>query len=57
MRNEVDDYMFQNGTIEPSKGQWSSPCVLVPKSDGIYCFCTDFRKVNSVTKTDSYLIP
>ena len=36
--------------------QWSSLCVLVPKSDGTYHFCTDFRKVNSV-KTDSYPIP
>ena len=34
-----------------------SPCVLVPKSDGTYHFCTDFRKVNSVTMTDSYPIP
>ena len=56
MRNEVE-YMLQNGIIEPSQSQWSSPCVLVPKSDGIYRFCTDFRKVNSVTKTDSYPIP
>ena len=56
MRNEVD-YMLQNGIIEPSKSQWSSPCVLMPKSDGTYRFCTDFRKVNSITKTDSYPIP
>ena len=56
MRNEVD-YMLQNGIIEPSKSQWSSPCVLMPKPDGTYHFCTDFRKVNSITKTDSYPIP
>ena len=56
MRSEVE-YMLQNGIIEPSQSQWSSPCVLVPKSNGTYCFCTDFRKVNSVTKTDSYPIP
>ena len=36
--------------------EWSSPCVLVPKSDGTYHFCTDFRKVNSVTKTNFYPI-
>ena len=56
MRNEVE-YMLQNGLIEPSQSQWSSPCVLVPKSGGTYRFCTDFRKVNSFTKTDSYPIP
>ena len=48
MRNEVD-YMLRNGIIELSKSQWSSPCVLVPKSDGTYHFCTDCRKVNSAT--------
>ena len=34
----------------------SSPCVLVPKSNGNYRFCMDYRKVNTVTKSDSYLI-
>ena len=29
----------------------------MPKKDGTYRFCTDFRKVNLVTKTDSYPIP
>ena len=42
-------------TIEPS--QSNSPCILVPKSNGIYRMCTDYRKVNSVTKTDSFPIP
>ena len=56
MRDEID-YMLQNGIIEPSQSQWSSPCVLVPKSDGTYRFCTDFRKINGVSKTDSHPIP
>ncbi|KAL5015557.1 hypothetical protein ScPMuIL_007359, partial [Solemya velum] len=46
-------YMLDNDIIEPSKSEWSSPCVLVPKPDKTYRFCTDFRKVNS----DSYPIP
>ena len=56
MRAEVK-YMLENDIIEHSKSNWSSPCVLVPKSDGSYRFCTDFRKVNAVTKTDSFPIP
>ena len=28
--------------------------MLVPKSDGSYVFCTDFKKVSAVTKSDSF---
>ncbi|KAK3092929.1 hypothetical protein FSP39_008989 [Pinctada imbricata] len=56
MRKEIQ-YMLENDIIEPSNSDWSSPCILVPKPDGTYRLCTDFRKVNSVTKTDSYPIP
>lgn len=51
------DYMLENDMIEPSSSPWSSPCLLVPKPDGSFRFCTDFRKVNSITKTDSYPLP
>ena len=56
MRKEVA-YMLENDLIEASSSEWSSPCVLVPKPDGTYRFCTDFRQVNKVTKSDSYPIP
>lgn len=36
---------------------WSSPCVLVDKPDVSVRFCTDYRKVNAITKTDSYSVP
>ena len=56
MQQEIA-YLLQNDLIEVSKSEWSSPCVLVPESDGTYRFCTDFRKVNRLTKSDSYPIP
>ena len=50
-------YMLDNDIIEPSNSPWSSPCHTVPKSDGSIRFVTDFRKVNEVSKTDSYPLP
>ena len=31
--------------------------VLLVFSDGTFRMCTDYRKVNSVTKTDSFPVP
>ena len=56
MQKEIN-YMLDHNIIEPSNSNWSSPCLLVPKKDGSHRFCTDYRKVNSVTKTDTFPIP
>ena len=55
LQDEVK-YSLENDSIEPSQSNYSSPCILVPKSNGTYRMCTDYRKVNSVTKTDSFPI-
>ena len=56
VRNEVEEMLKQN-VIRKSKSPWSSPVTLVKKKGGEWRFCIDFRKVNSVTKKDSYPIP
>ena len=56
LRDEIA-YMLEHDIIEPSDSEWSSPCILVPKPDGSFRFCTDYRKVNSVTRSDSFPIP
>ncbi|KAK3881589.1 hypothetical protein Pcinc_013971 [Petrolisthes cinctipes] len=56
MMSELAD-MESLGVIEPSQGDWCSPVTLVPKKDGSLRFCIDFRKVNTVTKKDSFPIP
>ena len=56
VREEVQ-FMLDNDIIEPSQSSWSSPIVTVPKPDGSQRFCFDYRKVNAVSKTDSFPIP
>lgn len=55
--NSEIDYMLKNNIAVPSASSWASPCVLVPKSDNTPRFCTDMRKANSVTKSDSFPLP
>ena len=56
LKEEVDE-MLEMGIIEPSKSEWCSPVVLVPKKDGTLRVCIDFRYLNSVSKFDSYPAP
>jgi len=49
--------MQQQGVVEPSCSPWASPIVLVRKKDGSLRFCVDYRKLNKITKKDSYPLP
>ena len=56
MKEEID-YMLAHDILKLSNSEWNSPCVLVPKPDGSIRFCTDYRKVNAITKDDTYPLP
>ena len=49
--------LLKLGIIEPSSSQFSSPVVPVRKKDGSLRLCIDYRKINSVTKTDKFPMP
>lgn len=50
------DRLLSMGVIEESNSPWCSPAVLVRKP-GKVRLCIDCRKLNSVTKKDSYPLP
>ena len=50
-------YMLDHNTAEPCSSSWASPCLLVMKPDHTFPPCPDYRKVNAVTKADSYPLP
>ena len=49
--------MQDSNVIQPSNSPWASPIVLVRKKDGTLRICVDYRKLNSITKSDKFPLP
>ena len=59
-RTVVDEMvasMLADDIIQPSSSAYASQILLIPKKDGEYRFCVDYRKLNAVTEADVYPLP
>jgi hypothetical protein len=49
--------MVEQGVIRPSASPCGSPIILVPKKDGTWRMCVDFRALNKITIKNRYPLP
>ena len=57
MIQQTLEYLTSHGLIRESLSEYAAPVTLVPKPDGTWRFCTDYRRLNSVTNEARFPLP
>jgi len=55
--DEIIEEMREQGVIEEFVSPWMSSAILVKKKNRTIKFCVDYRRLNAITKKDSYSLP
>lgn len=56
MQKQIDQWL-DDGIIQPSSSEFSSPIVLAHKKDGSRRLCVDYRRLNKVIVRDHFPLP
>jgi len=56
LRRQIDK-AIRCGWVQPSRSNFSSPVLFLPKPDGTLRMCIDYRAVNAITVKDRYPLP
>ncbi|GFW77432.1 retrovirus-related Pol polyprotein from transposon 17.6 [Trichonephila clavipes] len=56
LKQEIDR-LLSEGIIEECESPYASPVVLIPKPNGTFRLCIDYRKLNEITVADTYPLP
>ena len=47
----------EKGWIRPSKSEWATVALVVPKKDRTWRVCIDYRDLNAISEMDAYPLP
>ncbi|GFT17051.1 transposon Tf2-6 polyprotein [Trichonephila clavipes] len=56
LKREIDRLLAE-GIIEECESPYASPVVLIPKLNGTFNLCIDYRKLNEITVANTYPLP